>query len=152
MALAISRLISTHKSAAAAAPIMAQAVARDEAPVEERFARRRPSRTPAVVAHRDLPQPLNVVIRDSSSSGARLELMPGKGVTPASDRLPSRFTLHVPLDRAMVECEVAWRKGTFLGVRYVTPTHTHPRPMRQRQVKQPEAGILLKMLGLGKPA
>lgn len=116
---------------------------------ETRFARRKQSRTPANITHTSLSQAIAVTVRDSSSTGARLELVQTKGAfSPGADRLPQRFILNIPLDRATVECEVAWRRGAMMGVRYVSPTRTIAKPVR-RQAKYEEPSKLVKLLGFG---
>ena len=125
-------------------PPMAQAAAD-----EPRFANRRQSRVPAYITHTSLAQSVSVTVRDSSSSGARLELVLTKDqFSPGADRLPQRFILTIPMDRATVECEIAWRRGPMMGVRYVSPTRTMAKPAR-RVPKQDPPSMLAKMLGFG---
>ena len=117
---------------------------------EARFAKRRPSRTPAYITHTSLAQQVAVSVRDSSSTGARLELVPTKGAfSPGAERLPPRFILNIPMDRATVECEIAWRRGAVMGVRYVSPTRTQPRPRQQLPRQQEAPSKLAKILGFG---
>lgn len=131
-----------------AAPSMAQA-----ATPEARFAGRRSSRTPAYITHTSLSQQVAVTMRDSSSTGARLVLVQTKGAfSPGAERLPSRFILNIPMDRATVECEIAWRRGGLMGVRYVSPTRTMARPRRrlpQQQQQQEAPSKFAKILGFG---
>ncbi len=108
------------------------------------------ARTPAFISHTSLSQPVAVTMRDTSSTGARLELVKTKGAfSPGADRLPPRFILNMPLDRATVECEVAWRRGPMMGVRYVSPTRTMARPARPKLPSQEPPSKLAKMFGLG---
>ena len=116
---------------------------------EPRFANRRQSRTPAYISHASLAQSVSATVRDSSSSGARLELVQIKGqFSPGADRLPQRFILTIPMDRATVECEIAWRCGPTMGVRYLSPARTLAKPVRRQPKPQPPS-MLAKMLGFG---
>ncbi|MBV8799455.1 MAG: PilZ domain-containing protein [Alphaproteobacteria bacterium] len=54
---------------------------------------------------------LGCVVRDISSSGAKLELDP-------TFVLPSEFELDVPQRRTIFPCELAWRRGNAVGVRF----------------------------------
>lgn len=122
----------------------------DAAPKETRFARRKQTRTPANITHTSLSQAIAVTVRDSSSTGARLELVQTKGAfSPGADRLPQRFILNIPLDRATVECEIAWRRGAMMGVRYVSPTRTVAKPVRRITKHEEQPSKLVKLLGLG---
>lgn len=117
--------------------------------LDERFAARRLSRTPALLSHQSLPQSIPVLIRDNSSSGARLEVPNAKGSHSLDlDRLPPRLILSIPVDRAWVECEIAWRNGPLIGVRYMGLTHTRPRPARPKMQKPETSSALLRLLGL----
>jgi hypothetical protein len=116
--------------------------------LEERFASRRSARTPALLSHQSLPQSIPVIIRDSSSSGARLEVPDAQDSHSLDlDRLPTRLILSIPVDRAWVECEIAWRNGPLLGVRYMGLTHTRPRPTRPKAQKPSTSNLLAKLLG-----
>ena len=52
------------------------------------------------------------------------------------------------MDRTVVECDIAWRRGTMIGVRFISPTRNYPKPPSRVQ-KKPDRGTLAKMLGFG---
>ena len=95
--------------------------------LDQRWARRNPSRIGAQIQHPSLASPILCTIKDTSSTGARLELSVVRGGQISRDRAPDRFTLFMQAERLLVDCEVAWRKGTLLGVRYVSPTRRAPK-------------------------
>ncbi len=102
---------------------------------ESRWAKRSPSRLGAQILHPNLVSPILCTIRDTSSTGARLEVAVTRGGTISRDSVPERFTLFMPSDRLEVDCEVAWRQGLVFGVRYVSPTR---RTQKQTVIKRPE--------------
>lgn len=116
--------------------------------LDQRWARRNPSRLGAQIQHSSLAQPMLCTIRDTSSTGARLELAAVRGGQISRDRAPDRFTLYMPSERLLVDCEVAWRKGTLIGVRYVSPTRRAPKQIVKpiEPVKKPGASILAKLI------
>lgn len=117
---------------------------------DERFAKRRSAATPAHITHQSLPQPLSVVVRDCSSTGAKLQLIAASGgPLPRHVDVPKQFTLSIPVDRSCVECEVAWHCGSLIGVRYISPTYLQPRPPRPRPAKLDKQGSLMQFLGFG---
>ncbi|MGQ0671731.1 MAG: hypothetical protein ACT4N2_02460 [Hyphomicrobium sp.] len=122
-----------------------------DASSETRWARRRLSRTPAIISHTSLSQPVSCTIRDSSSTGARIELIQQKGkVSAGTERLPQRFILTMPTERAAVECEAVWRRGMAMGVRFVSPTRTIAKPAPRANFQKQEApSKLMKILGFG---
>ena len=141
----VSPAVAVNETVEAAAPVMAQGETD-----ETRFAKRRESRTAAYISHTSLSQQVAVTLRDSSSTGARLELVQTKGAfSPGAERLPPRFILNIPMDRATVECEIAWRRGALMGVRYVSPMRTQARPTRPKGPQQEPPSKLAKMLGFG---
>jgi hypothetical protein len=63
----------------------------------------------AIFNGRDVP----VMLRNISEGGACLRSMSGAS-------LPETFLLSVPLEQIKVVCEVRWRRGRDLGVRFKT--------------------------------
>lgn len=128
-----------------------QSPAADAADANQRFASRRQSRTPAHITHASLGQPVTCTVRDSSSTGALVELVQTKGAfSPGADRLPPRFVLTMPTERAAVECEIAWRRGAMMGIRYVAPTRVLAKPARNLpRTEEPKSlmGQVLKKTG-----
>jgi hypothetical protein len=57
---------------------------------------------------------IDVIIKDVSDGGARLE-------TDAGLTLPEKFALVMPALGIMTQCEVRWQKGTVVGVRLTGP-------------------------------
>ncbi|MGE5267088.1 MAG: hypothetical protein ACM3L9_06955 [Deltaproteobacteria bacterium] len=92
-----------------------------------RWAKRSPARLGAQICHSSLSTPLMCTVRDTSSTGARLEIVTQRGGNISRDRVPDQFTLFMPADRLEVDCEVMWRQGHLAGVRYTSPTRRLPR-------------------------
>ena len=111
---------------------------------DNRWARRAASRLGAQIEHPSLSTPLLCTVRDTSSTGARLELTAIRGGPISRDPVPDRFTLCMPSDRLQVDCEVAWRQGPLIGVRYVSPTRRTPRPPPKpaEPVKKPHTSLI----------
>ena len=81
--------------------------------VERRNSERHPALSPAQIIFANGRSSMNGQILDFSETGAM--------VRPAEPALcPDRFTLQPPFG-ATQECEVVWRKGDRIGVRYVKP-------------------------------
>jgi len=55
---------------------------------------------------------IDCVVRDISEVGAKIRV--NGSVAP-----PDQFSLRVELDAMWVDCEVIWRDGEFLGVRFL---------------------------------
>lgn len=100
-----------------------------------RFADRKPSNRPASidtktqVLGKDAPL-VPCVIRDSSSTGARLHL---KGTTASrwtdgANGLPNHFFLRITAEGVEIPCEVVWRQSNTLGVRYTAPARLLKQP------------------------
>jgi hypothetical protein len=91
---------------------------------ERRWSGRRRAATPAYIAHGKSPEAIVCILRDTSCSGAQIELaLPAtKGAPQAwSSEIPDRLTLLLHLERMQVDCCVMWRAGKRLGVRYISP-------------------------------
>jgi hypothetical protein len=104
----------------------------------------------AYISHTTMPNGLNVVVRDTSVSGAKLEVTDAKGnpFAASTERVPERFTLVMPMERTSVECRVAWRKGHMLGVRYLGPATQLPkRPSMQAQRRPIKKSLISQLLG-----
>jgi hypothetical protein len=115
---------------------------------DARWARRTTSRLGAQIMHQSLPTPITCTIRDTSSTGARLEMVIQRGGSMTRDRVPDQFMLFMPADRLEIDCQVMWRQGPQVGVRYASPAR---RTARQQPAKKPEAPkkphtSLIKML------
>ena len=116
-----------------------------DAAKDGRWARRQNCRIAGELSHHTLPEPVTCVVRDTSSSGARLELSGNRGAFSAgAERIPDHVTLLMPMDRMQVECRVTWRKGNMIGVRYLSPARAVPKRPVSRFVpaKPKEKGLL----------
>jgi hypothetical protein len=85
----------------------------------------------------DQRAPIACVLLDGSSTGAQLELTLGRsGVAPSADMLPDRVLLVIELHKMQVDCAVAWRRGSKVGVRYMGATRPFvpaARPMMKKK-------------------
>jgi len=95
---------------------------------DHRWAQRNNCRIAAEISHHTLAEAVSCVIRDTSSSGARIELTSVRGAFAAgTERIPDHITVVMTIDRMAVECRVAWRRGTMIGVRYLSPARSLPK-------------------------
>lgn len=126
---------SVPAAEAAAGPVMAMTPQDGQSGDEARWARRTPTRLGAQIVHASLASAILCTIRDTSSTGARLEVVAQRGGNISRDRVPDQFALFMPADRLEVDCEVMWRNGLMVGVRYTSPTR---RTAKQQPVKRPD--------------
>ena len=105
-----------------AATIGLDAVVRNHTP---RLTPRRRVFKGALVAYEGLNTAIPCSVRDLSDGGAQLRL---DGAMIA----PNHFTLFVDLDGTETDCEVVWRKGRDLGVRFRSAAR--PGTRRRMQV------------------
>lgn len=94
--------------------------------IERRFARRKSAATNALITSPDMNVPISCIVRDVSTTGARIELV----VTPENllggrAKLPGSFTLNLRLDRMDVDCAIVWRNGPLVGVRFVSTPRSY---------------------------
>ena len=98
---------------------------------DRRWAKRKRTETPAYVVHAKAPQGQRCTVRDTSSSGALVEIAAGadRFSNPAED-VPDRMTLVFVSykERSEVACAVMRRNGRMLGLRYVGPFRTFAAP------------------------
>lgn len=123
-------------------------VTADSAASDHRWARRQNCRIAGEISHHTLQTPVACVVRDTSSSGARVELSGARNAFSAgTERIPDHIVLTMPMERMEVECRVTWRKGTMLGLRYLSPARVVPKrvPSRFNQVKPKDKGLLGKL-------
>ena len=93
----------------------------------ERRAKRTPTRSLATLSREGGGQGVSCTIRDKSSGGAEIEIVPEKlvgklGRVDVGDRLTLAFASS--RERTTVECEVVWMTGEFCGVKYCGPFQT----------------------------
>ncbi len=114
---------------------------------ELRWARRNAARIGGQICHPRLAQPLQCTVRDTSSTGARLEMAHVIGGQISRDTAPENFTLVMPMDRLEVDCQVAWRRGNLIGVRYTSPTRRlEKKVVKREEARKPGASILSKII------
>ena len=118
-----------------AGPAMAMTTATGNGGADARWARRTPARLGGQILHSSLATAILCTVRDTSSTGARLEVVSQRGGNISRDRVPDQFTLFMPADRLEVDCQVMWRQGLMVGVRYVSPAR---RTAKQQPLKKPE--------------
>jgi hypothetical protein len=123
-------LKSARVSAFVAAPrvrrptLVSQAIDHDE----RRFSRRRNAEARAYILAPSLIEPVACLVKDQSTTGARIRLDPSiKDLTATLDEIPENFTLVLQLDRISLDCNVAWRREKSLGVRFTSPARFLPR-------------------------
>lgn len=114
--------------------------------LDQRWARRNGTRMRAQI--QGMSGPLSCTILDTSSTGAKIELDPVRGGQLSRDTVPNRFTLFMPIDRVLVDCEVAWRKGALIGVRYTAPARRAPKPPPRKiePPRKPGVSLLAKII------
>ena len=91
--------------------------------LDERKARRRLLKAATIcfnARHSTLP----CTVRDFSDNGARL-------LSQGSINVPDTFELNIDLDGIWVACEVVWRRGTEVGVKFTSPIETHAPKRKQ---------------------
>jgi hypothetical protein len=138
----VSQASISNQTNDALAPLDAATSSKDH-----RWARRQNCRIAAEISNNTMPSPLSCVVRDTSSSGARVELTGQRGAFAAgTERIPDHVTLIMPMDRMQVECRVTWRKGSMMGLRYLSPARALPKrvPSRIGPQKQETKGLLGK--------
>jgi len=105
-------------------------------PSEQRFAKRRATKTRAVIVQPNNENQINCTVRDVSSTGALIHLpVESSSVSRAGDYVNPRFVLRMPTEKVEVDCEMAWRQGYKIGVRFVGPSRMIPAPTRRQTVQ-----------------
>ena len=90
---------------------------------DERSARRRQLKSGTIcfnARHSTLP----CTVRDFSDGGAKL-------LSQNALNVPDTFELNIDLDGIWVSCEVVWRRGAEVGVRFVSPIETQAPTRKQ---------------------
>lgn len=110
---------ATRKSVAAVDPLAGDA--------SRRWAKRKATSNTGNILFHGITVPYVCTVRDISSTGARLEMTRNKyNPDGAAGFIPTSFTLVMPLDRTSVECQSMWRRGSFMGVRFLGAVETLP--------------------------
>lgn len=86
---------------------------------ESRRSRRQTACVQGTISSERLAEPMACAIRNLSATGALVELVKTeRKAFTSEERLPDRFTLGFRLESTEVDCEVIWRRGDTLGVRF----------------------------------
>jgi hypothetical protein len=96
--------------------------------LERRFAQRKSVATNALIVSPDINMPMSCLVRDVSTTGARIELVVSpENLLGGRAKLPGSFTLNMRLDRMEVDCAIVWRNGPLVGVRFVATPRSYLR-------------------------
>ena len=95
-----------------------------KAPDDLRVAPRRRMLKAGVVAYNDRHVTIPCLVRDISATGARLRI-------ETSVTAPDTFDLIIELDGMEAGCQVVWRKGADIGVKFLAA----PRTVSARRVQ-----------------
>ncbi len=97
----------------------------DPAGDNRRWAHRRTSATAGYIYGGEIVDPVNCVILDTSSTGARIEVRALRGSRFHNiNDLPKTFTIVFQIDRVALDCSIAWRRGSELGIKFTSPART----------------------------
>jgi hypothetical protein len=101
---------------------------------ERRWAHRRPGNTPALIYIEGMNSSIPCIIRDTSTTGARLELQPGWS-NPLSSGVSKldRLRLVIRHDRVMYDCQIMRRGENELGVKFLSAPRPLMKAPRQQQ-------------------
>jgi hypothetical protein len=93
-----------------------------------RWARRKARNAPAAIMFPGITTPIACIVRDTSSTGAMIEMVKDKYNAEGSTKVvEDEFTLTITLDKTYVQCRVQWRSGTRIGVRFLGPVVAMPQ-------------------------
>ena len=87
---------------------------------------------------------LNCIIRDQSSTGARLELKSSSTLPNLTGKSRAEsLWLDMSFDRARVQCQAVWSNDQSVGVRFTSPMQPLPprkqSPMRGKDKAKPKS-------------
>ena len=116
------------------APVTTEATAGDST---RRWAKRKSVSNSGQILFDGISTPYGCFVRDISSTGARLEMTRNKyNPDGVSGFVPTYFTLIIPLDRTRVECQSMWRRGCFLGARFLGAVELMPAIARTPMIRK----------------
>lgn len=101
---------------------------------DRRFSPRKRRDGQGLIGHPGSQSILTCIVRDTSSTGARIELVAKRSGEKADPyAVPNRMTLVfvTSADQTEVACQVMWRSGKELGLRYVGPFRTYAKAQRK---------------------
>lgn len=120
---------------------------------EQRWATRRQRNTPAhIVLNSEVlgarPTPIPCLLKDTSSTGARIELSRATAERwiSSSGSMPENFRLQIPSELVEVQCRVAWCEGNMIGIQFTAPARVLKRAPRQRP--EPKKKSMLSLGGM----
>ena len=97
-----------------------------------RWAQRKSTHSSGQILFDGISTPYICLVRDISSTGVRLEMVKGKfNPDGATGFIPTYFSLIIPLDRTRVECQSMWRRGSFVGARFLSAVEHMPAPAKR---------------------
>jgi hypothetical protein len=103
-----------------------------------RWAKRKPTCSTGQILFDGVSTPYGCIVRDISSTGVRIEMTRNKyNPDGSSGFLPNQFTLTMPLDRTRVECQSMWRRGVFVGARFMSAVELLPGPPKRMPITMP---------------
>ncbi len=105
-----------------------------------RMAPRRRVLKSGVAASNDRHLTVNCTVRDISDTGARLRV-------EGSMTVPDTFELLIPLDGLEASCQVVWRKGGDVGVKFLAA----PRIVAAKRTQVVSAVVPTKAVSLRRP-
>ena len=102
----------------------------------QRFSRRKQTDIQGFIRSDKLSTAQGCIVRDTSSSGARVHLLPSAERLTVDD-MPDCFTLVMlhARDRTEVQCVVVRRMGDSVGVRFTSAFRTTAAPARPKPKK-----------------
>ena len=99
---------------------------------QRRWAKRKATHSGGQILFDGITTPYGCLVRDISSTGAKLEMTRNKFNADASSSfVPTHFTLIMPLDRTRVQCQSMWRRGSFIGARFLGAVEMMPAPAQR---------------------
>ena len=105
---------------------------------DKRSAPRRRVLKGAVAAYNDRHCTIPCIVRDISATGARIR-------SDGTLTIPDSFELIIDLDGTEADCEVVWRKGIEIGVRFLgVPRRTTPKRRQTLEVSEPDRAVSLR--------
>ena len=105
-----------------------------------RMAARRRVLKSGIAASNDRRLTVNCTVRDISDTGARLRV-------EGSMTVPDTFELLIPLDGLEAPCQVVWRKGGDVGVKFLSaPRIAAPKRAQVISTVVPAKAISLRRL------
>lgn len=106
-----------------------------EAPDNRRWAFRKRGLIPALIISDRLGDRIGCTVRDLSATGGRLTIAPARNMVVAGTRdLPNTFVLVLERENVEVDCEIAWRSETDVGVRFLSAMRHLPKRIVPRIV------------------